>query len=927
MVFLSWFQPRHRARTSAPPVLTLPQRLAVVVAAVTTRTKGNNRRKASNHRNNSNRHTTRTKGNNRRKAGTNNRPRATSHPRSNNRRKAGTNNRARDNRPLVRRHTLLTRHNRPITSSPVARNRPQPRPVERRATFYDYAERLTLQKLLYHQATGRHFTGHPPPNSPFVQVDAADLPRHTKIETGLGMSEVLPSLDFETYSAAGYYLNVENKIKGLGGQGKGGLPVVGTPAYAEHESTEVLCLYYNLKDGRGRRGWFPGTPPPVDLFDYIGGGGLVEAWNVSFEFYIWNLVCVKKYGWPVLPLEQCRCAMAKSRRFSLPGGLDNAAKVLGGPPKDPEGKRLIQKLTRPHTPTKNREAIRHTQATAWGDFLKLYAYCDQDTVAEDNVAAMIPDLTAEESEVWELDQKINARGVAVDVLALDAALDILKQAENRYTTELQRVTGGRVGSVSEVENMRQWLNEQGVAIPDIQADTVSEFLKLDHVQGPARRVLEIRACLGAANVKKLRTLKLQINSDGRLRNQYSYCGADRTGRWSAGGVQLQNITAKGPIVYRCEDMNCGKHFGNNPADCCPHCGSPFYKSLAEWTVESVEFAIADILTRNLDHVERVWRDPIEVLCGCLRGLFIAEEGKELICCDFSSIEAVVAATLSRCMWRVETFAQGDCIYTLSASKITGKPVEEYKAYKTEHGMHHPDRKKIGKIAELASGYGGWINAWLGFGCEMDDAETKAAILAWREASPEIVEMWGGQFRQVGAKPWDAVPELYGLEGAAINAIRNPGQCFSHTDITYGVWDDVLYCRLPSGRFLHYHRPRLIPAEDKLKRGPAVSITFEGYNSNSEKGRVGWGRLETFGGRLFENVVQAVARDVQAFAMLNAEGAGYPIVMHTHDELTAELPTGRGSVEELQQIMARRPPWAEWWPIKAAGWRHKRYQKD
>lgn len=760
--------------------------------------------------------------------------------------------------------------------------------------------------------------------------DPTLLPAYTQIPVALGASTVLPSMDFETYSEAGYEIGA--KVRGLGAQGKGGLPVVGTPVYAAHPSTEVLCLYYDLKDGRGRRGWFPGSPNPDDLIDHVRAGGPIEAFNVTFEFWIWNMVCVRRYGWPPLTIEQCHCAMAKSRRYSLPGSLANAAKVLGTPDKDSDGKRLIQKLTRPHTPTKNRPAHRWTPATAWEDFAAFYRYCDVDVMTEDHASAKTPDLSPQERAVWLMDQTINARGVPVDVQTLDAALDVLGQAERKYTLELAQLTGGAVGSVSEVAKILTWAAEQGDHLPDMQKNTVADTLKAGNITPQVRRALEIRATLGAANVKKLRTLKLQTSSDGRLRDQYLYCGADRTGRWSAGGVQLQNITAKGPKSMWCGE--CNKAFGRaqlTQADCgCPRCGQwADIEEMSDWTIEGVENAIEDIRTGDLAHVERIWDDPIAVLCGCLRGLFQAASGKEFICCDFSAIEAVAAACLSRCQWRIEVFSGHGKIYEASAAKATGTPLEEILEYKRQHGMHHPARKTIGKVRELAGGYGGWINAWKNFGADafMTDDEIKTDVLKWREESPEIVEMWGGQFRWCGPGKWDYRPELFGLEGAAINAILHPGQCFSHIDITYGMHDDVLFCRLPSGRFLHYHRPRLAQATDKLNRGPACSITFEGYNSNAAKGPVGWHRMETYGGRLFENVVQAVARDIQAEALLRCEARGYPIVMHTHDEGTAEVPEGFGSVEEMAAIMSEPPEWAAWWPLRAAGWRHSRYQKD
>ena len=761
--------------------------------------------------------------------------------------------------------------------------------------------------------------------------DPSMFPAGHQFPVVLGHSTVLPSMDFETYSEAGF--TIGDKVRGMGGQGKGGLPVVGTPQYAAHPSTEILCLYYDLKDGKGRRGWLPGTPNPTDLLDHIASGGPIAAWNITFEFWVWNMVGVRKLGWPPLQLEQCYCDMAKARRHSLPGALGNCSPVLGTFEKDKAGKNLIQKLTRPHTPTKNRPAHRRTPATDWDDFLAFYSYCSDDVKAEDMAAAHIPDLTPYERQTWLLDQTINVRGVQVDIEVLDAMLDLLKQTELRFNAELSEITGGIVKAATELPAMQAWLHANGVMIPDMQKDTIEEWLNdgtLAH-SASAHRVLEIRAVLGSANVKKLHTLRLQVNDDGRLRDQYSYCGADRTGRWSAGGVQLQNITAKGPKTCQCEA--CELIFGMAAeADCkavCPRCDSILWHTLPDWTIDGVEQAIADILHRDLDLILRNWGDPIDVLCGCLRGLFIAKPGHKFVCVDFSAIEAVAAACLARCQWRIEVFSTHGKIYEESAAKATGIPLEEILQYKKDNGMHHPARKKIGKVRELAGGYGGWIGAWKNFGADafMNDDEIKTDVLKWREESPEIVEMWGGQFKWCGPGKWDFRPELHGLEGAVIQAIRNPGQCFAHIDITYGVKDDILLCRLPSGRYLHYHKPRLVPCQDKLRRGPAVSITFEGWNSNTTKGPRGWHRLETYGGRLFENVVQAVALDIQAEALHRVNSRGYPIVMHTHDEGVGEVPLGQGSVDEMAAIMSERPAWASWWPLKAAGWQHHRYQKD
>jgi DNA polymerase len=777
-------------------------------------------------------------------------------------------------------------------------------------------------------------------------VEPYDLKAGQIIENvGVSRSTVTPSMDFETYSEAGYVIDHKTgKVISARKGKRGGLPLVGTPNYATHPSAAILSLAYDLKDGRGRRLWVPGSPEPRDLLDHIASGGMVEAWNSTFEWWFWNVVGVRKHGWPILPLDQTVCVMARSRRFSLPGVLDKAAAVLGSERKDPAGKSLIQKLTRPHSLTKTRRSFRRTPESDWADFAKFYSYNLDDVKAEDDAAARIPDLSEAERRQWLLDQTINARGVQVDVQALDAMLYILDEATKRFTLELSTITGGAVGTVDETASFLRWLSSVGVHLPDMQAETIKSAVeRLGKAEpSPALRALEIRQALGSANIKKLHTIKLQVSSDGRLRDQYMYCGADRTGRASSGGAQLQNITAKGPKSKRCDF--CGRHVGAVCGDC-PECmGNQFTKN-NDWTVESVEYAISDIMRRNLNDLNDVWGDVVALMCGCLRGLFIAAKRKKLICVDFSAIEAVVAACVSRCQWRIDVFSTHGKIYEQSAANATGIPFEEILQYKKDNGMHHPARKTIGKVRELAAGYGGWVGAFLAFGAGdfMTDPEIKADILKWRAESAEIERMWGGQYSHCGPGKWDYKPELFGLEGMAVKAILNPGECFHYIDISYAVYNDVLFCRLPSGRFLHYHKPRLTQTHDKLGRdctseridGEWVKtkvrdtwqITFEGYNSNAQKGPPGWQVLETYGGRLFENVVQAVSADIQFLALERAEAAGYPIVMHTHDEGCAEVPEDFGSVAQMCAVFSERPAWASWWPLRAAGWTHQRYQKD
>lgn len=340
--------------------------------------------------------------------------------------------------------------------------------------------------------------------------------------------------------------------------------------------------------------------------------------------------------------------------------------------------------------------------------------------------------------------------------------------------------------------------------------------------------------------------------------------------------------------------------------------------IVEWNAVAAEDVLQLAQARSLDVIEHVFGAAMPAVSGCLRGLFVAAPGHDLICSDYSSIEAVVLAEMAGCQWRREVFQTHGRIYEVSAAKITGRTLEEYIEYKGRTGQHHPDRK-LGKVAELASGYQGWIGAWKAFGADefMSDDEVKHAILAWRAASPEIPELWGGQ-------PNWRRPEYWGIEGCAVQAVLNPGRAYSYRMFTWWCADDILYCQLPSGRRLTYHRPRLEPSE---RDSAQWALSYEGWNTNPKNGPPGWIRIRTWGGRLVENLCQAVARDILAFAVVNLELRGYPVVLHVYDEVVSEVRERFGSVEEFEAIMMTLPDWAAGWPIRAkGGWRAKRYRK-
>lgn len=716
---------------------------------------------------------------------------------------------------------------------------------------------------------------------------------YLKVPAGLGSAELIPSMDFETYSEAGYHWN-GTKWERLPGASKYGIAVVGSTVYAQHPSTEALMLAYDLKDGRGVRQWLNGRPPPLDLFAHFANGGIVEAVNDKFEYEIWTYVCVRKYGWPPIQRRQLRDVAAKALAWGLPRSLADMGAVTGAAvQKNPEGKRLINKFSCPRQPTKTGPRTRIYLTDDVDDAALYCQYNRDDVLSEDAVSQMIPDLHGEELEFQLLTQEMNARGMAVDLESVEACISTLEAAYESANASLAAITDGVVQSATQGARMIAWLATHGVRTASLDAEHRAALLARPWPPGSqVAEALRLYDLVTGAGVKKVYAMKRMADERGRLCNLYVYHGA-RTGRDTGADVQPQNLVKAG---HRWHD------------------GSPWSWQYADETLQIIRDGRA----------AEVFDSPVLAVSGCIRSLFVAAPGHDLICSDYSSIEAVVTACLAGEQWRIDAFKRGDDIYLTSAAAIKGTTLQWYME---NGGKSHPDRQKIGKPAELGLGFGGWIGAWKQFdksGTYSDD-EIKQLVIKWRDASPAIVELWGGQTR---GKPWaPSHNERYGLEGAAINAAQYPGQWFElpMCDVAYKVHQHVLYCRLPSGRCLAYHRPRLAPS---TRWEGQLELTFEGWNNNPKKGPMGWSRMGLYGGLLCENVVQATARDILRRGVIELERAGYPIVLRVHDEVAAEVPEGYGSVAEFEALMAKVPDWAAGWPIKAAGgWRGKRYRKD
>lgn len=719
---------------------------------------------------------------------------------------------------------------------------------------------------------------------------------------------MLPTLDLETVSYAGFVWDaVAGKWQSLPGFAatKRGLGAVGVHVYAEHSSFKIQLLAYDLTPQYGGATafqWEYGEPfdALLPLFDHIRAGRLIEAHNAAFERTCWNKWAVPKLGWPPLSILQQRCSAVKAAAAGYPRSLDPLTRVLDTPiKKDADGARLMKMFSIPRQPSKKDPRVITLPHEAPVEWAKYKAYNVTDIISESQASARVPDLPEDEQHRWFLDQQINDRGMAVDMSGIENCISIAEQAYAKYGAEFRALTGGI--EPTELKQLQGWLSGHSIHMYDMTEKTISATVEeltratANHACEikPPLRALQIRQMLGSASVKKLYALRAQTARDGRVHEMYMM-HATHHGRTGGYGPQPANL----------------------------------YKG--DWhTPEEVETALAILATRSLSVVEAAYPNlgALDVVNNCLRSLFVAAPGHTLISSDYSAIEGVVLAALAGEQWIIDVFNDHGMIYEAQISRMTGVPFEEFVRHKRETGKHHPLRQQ-GKLAVLSGGYASWINGWKKFGADQyyeNDAAIKKAILSYRDSVPRIVEFWGGQTRM---KFTDGCrKELFGLEGAAVAAIENPGTAYHVGLIAFQVANDTLYMRLPSGRFIQYHTPRLRPSTRNYAEPWEQEISYWGWSTNADKGPPGWVQQNVYGGVLTQNAVGGTARDIFMHGMENANDEGYLTVLHTYDELICEVPLGLGSVEGLESCMNDLPDYAKGWPVKAKdGWTGPIYGK-
>lgn len=674
------------------------------------------------------------------------------------------------------------------------------------------------------------------------------------------------------------------------------LKSVGAWMYSRHPSTDVMCLGWS--DGTDRGQWRMGDAPPKELFLRLlfPRAYVAVAHNAFFEYCIWLNVCHEKYGWITMPDDMWRCSASKAASCSLPRGLADAGKALNLKvvKEETEGSWAMKKMSKPCRPTKNDASSPWHESE--DDWQKMLAYNTNDVDAEEELDAALPDLSPRELAIWQMTERINRRGLGIDVKGCEAAVKIAGAHAAQLTKEFQSITG--LESAGQRAKFTVWLAANGVTIPNTQADTLDALLRDQATRPHVRHAVGIVRALGRSSIKKYRAMLNMADTDGRARGTLIYCGAQRTGRWSGSGLQPHNFKREGP-----PDM---------------------------------DLAWDDIHTGDLEWVKMIYGDPLEFLSRAVRGALWAPPGRQLYSGDFAQIEVRKLFWLSGEKAGLDTFRRGEDMYCDMALMIFNRKVTKADS----------EKRFLGKQATLALGFGaGYIKflihcldlgaplfTWAQV-CDAVPAADRVDILNWimREDYKNVVKRM-----KLAGYPYDmpvlralvlakyvvnryrtrykntVVKFWHDLENAVRAALGSPGREFRAGKVSYVMGKKFLNCRLPSGRVMRYFEPEISEAGD---------VTY----MNMEEGQ--WVRVKTYGGKLAENATQASARDIEAEALLRLEDSPYrDIVMTVHDDATSETDAGVGSVEEFAGIMSQSPTWCPDIPIKVDAWVGRRYHK-
>lgn len=648
----------------------------------------------------------------------------------------------------------------------------------------------------------------------------------------------------------------------------------GAHAYVQRPDFQILlnsyCFWGEMNEPEVLD-FSEGNVLPQGFIDALFDPNVIKhAYNATFEY-----LCFCRALGVELPRDQWRDTMLHSLYCGYPASLDAAGKAIGlseDKQKLATGKALIRYFCNPCKATKanggrTRNLPQH-DPEKWAMFKE---YNRQDVVTEMEIERRLSDIPVpdEVQRQWVTDLTINCRGVAVDMPLVDGALDIAARTTERLTDEAVKLTG--LDNPNSGKQLTAWLSERtGADVDNIRKDTVSSMLKADY-SPDVHRMLKIRQELGKTSTKKYDAIRKCVCPDGRVRGLLQFYGANRTGRWAGRLVQVQNL----PRTY----------------------------------TDPLPLARELIKNKSLDGLQAVYGSVYDTLSQLIRTAFVSsncdsKEGNVLIDADFSAIEARVISWLAGEEWRLNVFRTHGKIYEASASQMFGVPIDRIKKGNPEYAL-----RAKGKVAELALGYQGGAGALIAMGAldmGLHEDELPDIVSRWRDSNGRIQQLW-----------WD-------FNSAAIEVIKGGGmrkvQCCTFALERNRAGTYFMTVQLPSGRKLYYVNPRI-----GTNRFGGESIIYKGINDKNQ-----FADLETYGGKLVENCVQAIARDCLAVAIERLEAAGYPIVFHIHDEVVIDMKPytfGEDMLADVVRIMSEPAPWAQGLPLAADGWVGTFFKKD
>jgi DNA polymerase len=657
---------------------------------------------------------------------------------------------------------------------------------------------------------------------------------------------------------------------------------LGMWAYSLHPTTEVLCVSWKSK-GTEVGQWRLGQEPPAALFQAVNAGDITEAHNSFFEYAIWLNVCHKRYGWPAIPDAKWRCSAAKAAACGISRHLGKAGEMLHlTEQKDETGRKAMLKLSR---------GVKMNDEGEWQEML---AYNRQDVVAEECLSDNLPDLSPKEQHMWEVSERMNRRGFPIDRKGVQAALTIIGAHTDRLLADFQKITG--IQSPTQRAKLIQWLVKNGLNVRDTRAETLDAILAEGNSENyEVHRALEILRSIGRSSTAKYKAMLATMDPyDYRVRGSFLYHGAG-TGRWAGRMVQPHNFP-KGRI-------------------------------------KNMERAWKLIHQADVDAINLCEWDPMEFLSSALRGAICAPPGRDFLVADYASIEARVTAWLADEGELIDLFKNNGDAYIAMAESVYNRKLNK---------KDNPLERQLGKEAILGLGFGmGYIKFLMrvrSYGITFTKEQVCAVVpTATRlELAKEILNDWKRVKMTMPTAQrsdlldlifmkyivdhyrgkYEKIVRMWGnLEECAKLAVQYPGKVFKVNKTSWKADDRFLMCRLPSGRIMRYFQPEL---------GSHGRLRYIAARGNTGV----FGYMDTYGGKLTENVVQAVARDVMADAMIRLEENPpyHELIMTVHDELVCEIDTNKGNLDEFTNLVAAVPDWAEGMPIGAESWRGVRYKK-